>query len=103
MSNYPLHIIKDNNFSLGKNEKFIPNLSNKRKYKLHYQNLKQRVRITIKKTINRVLQLKQSPFLKPYFECNRRLKKEIEKIGNKVKKQNARLRNNVIFGKSIES
>ena len=51
MSNYPLHIIKDNNFSLGKNEKFIPNLSNKRKYKLHYQNLKQRVRITIKKKL----------------------------------------------------
>ena len=51
MSNYPLHIIKDNNFSLGKNEKFIPNLSNKRKYKLHYQNLKQRARITIKKKL----------------------------------------------------
>ena len=50
-----------------------------------------------------MLELKQSPFFKPYFECNRGLKKETEKIGNKVKKQNARLRNNVTFGKSIES
>ena len=40
MSNYQLQIIKCNNFSLAKNEKFIPNLGNKRKYKLHYQNLK---------------------------------------------------------------
>ena len=31
---------EDNNFSLGKNKKLIPNLGNKRKYKFHYQNLK---------------------------------------------------------------
>ena len=37
---YQLKIIEDNNFSLGKNRKLIPNRSNKRKYKLHYQNLK---------------------------------------------------------------
>ena len=32
-SKYQLQIIEDNNFSLGKNKKLIPNLGNKRKYK----------------------------------------------------------------------
>ena len=36
----PLQIIEDNNFFLGKNEKIILGLGNKRKYKLHYQDLK---------------------------------------------------------------
>ena len=35
---YQLKIIKDNNFSLGRNEKLISNLGNKRRYKLHHQN-----------------------------------------------------------------
>ena len=36
-----LQIIKDNyKFFLGINKRLIPNLGNKRKYKLHYQNLK---------------------------------------------------------------
>ena len=39
MSKYQLEVIGDN-FSLGKNKKLISNLGNKRKYKLHYQNLK---------------------------------------------------------------
>ena len=38
LSEYQLQIIESNNFSLGKNKKLIPNLSNKRKYKLNYQN-----------------------------------------------------------------
>ena len=40
LSKYKLQIIEDNNFSLGKNKKLFPNLRIKRKYKLHYQNLK---------------------------------------------------------------
>ena len=38
LSKYQLQIMKDNNFSLGKSKKLIPNLGNKIKYKLHYQN-----------------------------------------------------------------
>ena len=37
---YQLQIIKYNNSTLGKNKKPTPNLDNKRKYKLHYHNLK---------------------------------------------------------------
>ena len=40
LSKCQLQIIEDNNFSFGKIKKLILNLGNKRKYKLHYQNLK---------------------------------------------------------------
>ena len=39
MLEYQLQIKKDNSIFLGKNEKLILNLGNKRKYKLHHQNL----------------------------------------------------------------
>ena len=40
LSEYQIKIIEDNKFSLAKTKKLIPNLGNKRKYQLHYQNLK---------------------------------------------------------------
>ena len=42
---------------------------------------------------------------KSYFfiERNRYLQRQAEKEGNKIKKQNHKLRNNAIFGKSIEN
>ena len=40
LSKYKLQIIEGNSFSLGKNKKLFSNLRIKRKYKLHYQNLK---------------------------------------------------------------
>ena len=64
-----LRIIEDNNFTLGKNENFICNLGNKRKYKLHYQKLKLYLELGLQyKNIHRVLEFK--PFLKPYIELN---------------------------------
>ena len=48
-----------------------------------------------------MLEFKQEPFLKPYIERNRNLQREAEKA-TKSEKQNAKLRNNAIFGKSIE-
>ena len=52
---------------------------------------------------DRILEFKQEPFLKPYIERNTELRGEEEKEGNKIKKENAKLRNNSIFGKSIEN
>ena len=48
-----------------------------------------------------MLEFKQEPFLKPYIERNTNLQREAEKL-TKSQKQNAKLRNNAIFGKSIE-
>ena len=47
--------------------------------------------------------MKQETFLKPYIERNTELQREAEKEGNKIKKQNSKLRNKAIFGKSIEN
>ena len=41
--------------------------------------------------------------MKPYIERNTDLQREAEKKGNKIKKQNAKLRNNPIFDKSKEN
>ena len=46
---------------------------------------------------HRILEFKQEPFLKP------ELRVETEKKYNKIKKQNAKLRNNATFGKLIEN
>ena len=58
--------------------------------------------VTIKKN-HRILEFKQEPLLKPCIERNTDLRKEAEQEGNKIKKQNARLRNHAIFDKSIEN
>ena len=58
--------------------------------------------ITIEKN-HGILELKQKSYLKPYIECNIELQREAEKEGNKIKKQNAKLRNSGIFGRSIEN
>ena len=40
LSDFQLKIIRNNNYFHGKNKKLISNLGNKRKHKLHYQDLK---------------------------------------------------------------
>ena len=87
-----------------KTKKLIPILVNKRKYKFHQQNLKLYLNLGLQlKKIHRILEFKQEPFLKPYIKHNTDLRRESEKEGNKIKKQNSKLRNNSIFGKSIEN
>ena len=74
LSDHQLQIIKHNTLSFGINKKPIPNLNNKRKYKLHYQNLKISLGLGLQlKEIQKILELKQEPFLKPYIEHNRDL------------------------------
>ena len=102
-SEYQLQIIEDNNFSFGKNKKLIPNLGNKRKCKLHYQNLKLYLNLGLQFKIQKILEFKQVPFLKTYIEHNTELQRGAEKEGNKIKKQNAKRRNSAIFGESIEN
>ena len=61
-------------------------------------------RVTLfKKKLYRILEFKQESFLKPYIERNTEFRKETEKEGNKIKKQNAKLRSSAISGKSIEN
>ena len=47
------------------------------------------------------MELKQTAFLKPYIERSTELQKQAEKEGTKIKKQNVKLGNIDIIGKSI--
>ena len=74
-----------------------------RENKLHYQNLKLHSNLGLQlKKINFILEFKQEQLLKPYIKRDIDLKREAEKEGNGIKKENAKLRNSAIFGKSIE-
>ena len=49
----------------------MPNFFDKGKYVFHYENLQIYLRLGLKlKKINRVLELKQSQWLKPYIKFN---------------------------------
>ena len=68
LSAYQLQIIEDNNFSLGKNERLILNLDNKKIQTPSLLKTLFRVWVTIKKIHS--IRIKQSTFLKPHIELN---------------------------------
>ena len=98
LSDYQLQIKEDEKFSLVRNKKRIPNLGNKIKHKPHYQNSK----LYLKK-IQRILEFKQEPFLKPYIEHNTDLLRGTEKEGNKIKIEDAKLSDGAAFAQSLEN
>ena len=76
-----MQVIKDKNFSLGKNKKLILSLGNKRKHNLHNQNLKKsfsNLALQLKK-FHRILEFRKETFLNPYIEHNTDWQREAEK------------------------
>ena len=49
------------------------------------------------------IRIQATALLKRYIECNIELRREAEKEGNKIKNQNAKLRNSDIFGKWMKN
>jgi len=87
--------------SSGKISKLIPSLRNKKKYVLHYQNLKLYLELGIKvKKIHRALEFSQSRRLKQYIDFNTGKRKDAK---NGFGKDFFKLMNNSVFGKTMEN
>ena len=82
-------------------KKLICNLSNKKKYVIHINSLKQALNHGLKlKKVHRVIEFNQKVWLKPCVDMNTELRKAAE---NDFEKGLFKLMNNSVFGKTMEN
>ena len=101
LSKYCTDIADWHGIKVGGVKKLIPNLGDKVKYVVHYENLKYYLLLGMKLVkIHRILSFKQSNWLKKYVDFNTKKRQEsTDEFSTGLYK----LLNNCIYGKSIEN
>ena len=101
LSKYCENIADWYNMKVGGVKKLFPNLDDKVKYVVHYEDLKYYLSLGIKPIkIHRILSFKQSNWLKKYVDFNTKKRQEST---DEFNKNLYKMLNNCIFGKSIEN
>ena len=96
-----IEIIKQFGLKIGTTKKLIPNLYPKKNYIVHYRNLKYYLDNGWQLTkADRILDFKQSPWMKPYIDNN--TEKRIQST-NESDKNFFKLMINSIYGKTMEN
>ena len=101
LSPYSLEIKKENDIKIGGVNKLAPDIMPKYNYVVHYRNLKYYVsQGLILKKVHRILEFKQSAWMKPYTDFNTQKRKEAT---NEADKELFKLLNNAVYGKTREN
>ena len=86
---------------IGREEKLVPNLKDKKGYVVHIKALDQALKHGLKlKRVHRVIEFQQSKWMKLYIMLNTRLRKDAK---NEFEKDFFKLMNNSVFGKTMEN
>ena len=98
---FQLQIKKEHRIEIGTTKKLIPNLYPKKNYVVHYRKLKYYLsKRWILTKVHKILEFKQSPWMKPYNEFNTERRKEAT---NEADKNIFKLLNNAVYGKTMEN